>query len=479
MENKVNVGRTIIFIALKFAICFCLLVVFTSVSTVNLQKYETSLTSLREEPEATRSRSTLSVASEDENLGISPAFQQSESLLQKPKHNPTEYSWKSGENQEFTHGILKNRMLSARRNHDCLLIENEATGNLNLWLVGGRYAPNVETMDLVTGEQKYRTKKDEPMLEGSHYDVVLVKNWTTQRQEIWLPCGFQGHSVDGERSMEAMKVIELGYNGSITAIREGPRLDRPRGGCAALALDVNGPTEEKQVCVFGGSDGAHDAGVFLDTISCYDREKKIFTHPFGELPIGGDHHNIVHVPPGQCDSTLPEMLLYLNFRGKPYAAESKEVYARNITRDVNGKVIPEGKWFLFLNDSKAQPWDAGGLVFGRSGRFLYNFGGTHHLPRPKHKSKGKGVATDKVRALDLCGPRWIFNIATLDSVRFAIKSCANNEFAYTCGGDIGNAHGAIWDRQRSDRKVGDRKNGRECEVHRLDDLEREAFMRVS
>ena len=443
------------------------LLFFIIMANLHLPYLQTSLLTVTHVSASRQNRSMLSLSSHPGSLELS------ETLLEKPKYSPTVYSWKGANDQALSHGILSRRMLSARRNHDCLVKRNPLTGHLNLWLIGGRYAQNIETIDLVTGEQKYRTEQDEPMLDASHYNLVLVKNLKTNQEEIWIPCGFEGHGVDKERSLKNMRIIELGFNDSVTSIRKGPAQDRPRGGCAALAFDVEGPSKPVQICLFGGSDGSHDRGVFLNTISCYDRERKVFTHPFGELPIAGDHHNIIHVPPGRCNNTLPEMLLYLNFRGKPYAAESKEIYAKNISRDADGRVLPKGEWFLFLNDSKAQPWDAGGLVFGPSGRYLYNFGGTHHILVGRHKRR-KGLATNKVRALDLCTPKWIFNVATLDSKRFALTSCKTEDFAFTCGGDMSCAYGALENPQRTDTEYGDKHNGRECEVHRLDDLEREA-----
>ena len=443
------------------------LLFFIIMANLHLPYLKTSLLTVTHVSASRQNRSMLSLTTQP------ASFELSEDLLEQPKYFPTVYSWKGANDQVLSHGILSRRMLSARRNHDCLVKRNPLTGHLNLWLIGGRYAQNIETIDLVTGEQKYRTERDEPLLNANHYNIVPVKNHKTNKEEIWMPCGFEGHGVDKERSLKNMRIIELGFNDSVTSIRKGPAPDRPRGACAAIAFDVEGPSKPVQICLFGGSDGTHDNGVFLKTISCYDRERQVFTHPFGELPIAGDHHNIIHVPPGRCDNKLPEMLLYFNFRNKPYAAESKEIYAKNISRDADGRVLPEGDWFLLLNDSKAQPSSAGGLVFGRSGRYLYNFGGTHHIVVGKRKTQ-KALATNKVRAFDLCTTKWIYNVAKLDTKRFALTSCGTKNFAFTCGGDVSRGYGVLKDPLRTDTELGDKHNGRECEVHRLDDLETEA-----
>ena len=457
------------------ALSISVLFVFVSVANLNRPNLEATLAFVQKGGEKSSSRSTLSM---DSSVDVQ-VVQQSEWLLKKPKYAPTEYKWKAEEGkgednaERLSHGILALPMLSARRNHDCLVKKNEVTGHLNLWLVGGRYAQNVETVDLVTGEQQYRSKRDEPLLNSNHFNVVHVKSLTTKFSELWIPCGFEGDEVNQEWSMKNMKIIELGYNDSVVSVREGPKLDRPRGACAAIAFDVNGPNHPEQVCVFGGSDGKHDKGVFLKTISCYDREKEEFTHPFGELPSAGDHHNLIHVPAGSCEESLPEMLLYLNFRAKAYGDESTEIYAQNITRDAEGKVKTTGEWFLFANDKKAKPRDASGFILGPSGRYLFNFGGTHYMTVGPRKRR-KGRATNEIRSLDLCTRKWINKVGTLDSKRFALMTCSSKEFSYTCGGDMTRQYGAMKDPERTDRKNGDMHNGRECEVHRLADLEKEA-----
>lgn len=459
------------------ALSMSLFFVFISVANLQRPSAEATLAFVQNHYDARASRNTLSLNTGGADGGV----EQSEWLLKKPKYAATEYKWKAAATQgedtekeeELSHGILAKPMLSARRNHDCMVKKNEVTGHMNLWLVGGRYAQNVETVDLVTGEQQYRSKQEEDLLNSNHFNIVHVKSLKNKFSEIWIPCGFEGAEVNQEWSMKNMKVIELGYNDTVVSIKEGPQLDRPRGACAAIAFDVDGPQNPKHICVFGGSDGKHDKGVFLRTISCYDRQKEVFTHPFGELPAAGDHHNLIHVPPGSCDNSLPEMLLYLNFRAKAYADESTEIHALNLTRDATGKLIPGGEWYLFANDKKAKPRDASGFILGPSGRYLFNFGGTHYMTVGPRKRR-KGRATNEIRSLDLCTRKWINKVGTLDSKRFALMTCSSKEFSYTCGGDMTRQYGAMKDSERTDRKHGDMHNGRECEVHRLADLEKEA-----
>lgn len=372
-----------------------------------------------------------------------------------------------------SHGILTSPMLSPRRNHDCLVRINEADGHPYLWLIGGRFAQNVETIDLVTGAQSFRTNTTEPLLNTNHFNVVTVRSVVDGNTEIWIPCGFEGNQVNKETSMTHMKVIEIGRNNTVVSLRRGPELDRPRGACGAVAMNLDGPGKPEHICVFGGSDGKHDKGIFLDTISCYDRVKKTYIHPFGVLPSPADHENIIHVPPRSCGKESSEMFLFLNFRSQAYGDEKSEIYALNVSRDKDGKVIPGSDWYLYSNDISSRPRDASGFILGPEGRFLFNFGGVRYTRVGPRKRK-KGRATDEIRAFDLCKKRWIPNVATLDSRRFALLTCSSNEFTYTCGGDMVYAPGAMHDPERTDFHHEDMHNGRECELHRLAHLEKEA-----
>ena len=86
---------------------------------------------------------------------------------------------------------------------------------------------------------------------------------------------------------------------------------------------------QEEVCVFGGSVGAHDEGLFTGAVSCYDRAARTWHRPLPQLPVPADHLSVVRVPAGvNCggvDGEEPERLLVLNFRKEPYGLASTEV----------------------------------------------------------------------------------------------------------------------------------------------------------
>lgn len=273
-------------------------------------------------------------------------------------------------------------------------------------------------------------------------------------------------------------------------------MDRPRGACGAVRLNLDGPGEPDQICVFGGSEGTHDRGTFLNTTWCYDRKRDVFSAPFGELPFPGDHLNAVHVPAGECGQ---ERILILNFRTAHYGPPRAEVLALDLRRDRTGALdfgAAGPEWYLFSNDTSCgascAARDAAGMVLSPDGRFLLNFGGVHYpdvayeVQMNDHYSTrytAKGLYTtaqhfyhaeifDEARALDLCSGRWVGGLGRLKHKRYAIQSCSDGRQVFSCGGEMlfGRLNPTLTDRYG---------NGRDCEVHDANHLQRIARERAT
>lgn len=314
-------------------------------------------------------------------------------------------------------------LLQPRRNHGCAFLGD------TLVLVGGRHAPSVELWDTATGEQRM-VVANASGLNRNHFDLVAVDKLEGSGTELWVACGFIGHATNGETSAAAALVIDTdGW-----AVRPGPEMDVPRGACGALGLRLDGEQRPAHVCVFGGSVGSHDVGVFTNNVSCYDRSKQSWHRPLPDLPLPADHLNVIRVPAGvDCGKGAlpsPERLLLLNFRRAPYGPGTPEVLALDLARGEGGALAPSGTWYLFTNDSASRPRDAGGLALSPNGRFLFNFGGVA-------RSAGRVVQDSlaEVRALDSCSRRWLPDVSSMRTDRFAMVTCASpSGAAVTCGG---------------------------------------------
>jgi hypothetical protein len=327
--------------------------------------------------------------------------------------------------------LLAKPLQQPRRNHGCAFLGD------TMVLIAGRYAPSVELWDTVTGEQTM-VAANHSMLDVNHFQLTVVDD-----SEIWIPCGFEGSDLDRERHMEDTIIIDAGDG---FTIKRGPRLDKPRGGCGALALDVDGPAAPQHVCVFGGSVGSHDKGVFTDTVSCYDRTRQRWHRPLPQLPIPADHLNAVHLPAGvACDGggggkpiMQPERVVYLNFRNKSYTTARPEVFALDIVREASGAIDVDGTgakgWYL-AGMSAPEPEltrDAAGIAVSPSGRFIFTFGGIHYP-----KVRENYVVFADIIAIDTCTGRSVVLPEHVDmrTPRFAVVSCDSpGGSVITCGG---------------------------------------------
>ncbi len=397
-------------------------------------------------------------------------------------------------------------MLQARRNHGCAFL------NHTMVLAGGRHAPSIEVWDINTGRQEL-VVADQPLLDINHFQLLVVDKVVgidayndpkgrrpgedtagSSPKEIWIPCGFVGSDVNSETNSNHTVIIDPDQGFSV---RLGPRIDQPRGACGALALDLDGPGAPQHICMFGGSIGAHDGGKFTKTVSCYDRVRQQWHRPLPHLPMPADHLNVVHIPAGvrcgdgESGPPSPERLMYFNFRDGTYATQRPEIFALDIKRDGQGRIVFDdddtnnndvvgGGWYLLgSSDQPSQAtspefaWkstrDAAGVEVSPSGRFVFTFGGVHY-PRTDdadERSPKKLYNYAEVRAIDVCTGTLIDmpDSTRMQAERFAVVTCRNANYkAVTCGGTNTASHYT---------------NLGSCDVHDLYDLEKMAFAAAS
>jgi hypothetical protein len=353
------------------------------------------------------------------------------------------------------HWLIEKPLLESRRNHDCIVIEK---GGQTLINILGRWARSVETLDLITGATSMANTSSEldpagyPLNNLNHVYAVPVSSQLEGAEghvdEIWLPCGFHGDEVNSEISSHYARIIDL----STLRVRLGPRLLRAGGACSAQPIRLEGPGTPAHVCSFGGTEGSHDKGKFLDTVACYDRRANVWNEPFGKLPIGLDHSNAAIIPAGTCSPKDDTRVLLLNFRTRAYGGHHPEVLAHDMPKRGLGAVNMSGSagWYVFANHSDGTSAslarDASGLVVAEGGRWLINYGGVHYVYPPGQEYNqtlemgGKrGAPFSDVRIFDVCGSRkWHLapKQSHLGLRTFAMQTCASKELgvAFTCGG---------------------------------------------
>jgi hypothetical protein len=360
--------------------------------------------------------------------------------------------------------VLPDALLHPTRNHDSVILEYH--GKHLMVTAFGRFNENIEVMDLHTGEQWYRavgngTDPDGlPLNQLNHVQAVVVdridKN-TGQlmeegKKEIWLPCGFVGHEIDFETTVNYTRILDL----DTLEVRVGPKL--PTGGsgaCVATALTII-QGEPPMICVFGGTVGSHDSGIFQPYTICYDRLREKWWFPMGTLPYGIDHASIAVVPPSTCQNEDPGRIILLNYRDQPYGVPVSKMLAFDLPRDgwtIEQLSSPDfdmnqpGKWYVHSDiahrgrfDKTNCPRDASGVVVANGGRNLINFGGVFHIyPGGKYNIKKlwrkKKHVFSNIRSYDVCEKKWE-TIGDLGIPTFALTTTASEELqiAVTCGG---------------------------------------------
>lgn len=356
-------------------------------------------------------------------------------------------------------------LLTARRNQDCVVHDHRIYHFL------GRWANDVEFFDMISGEQAVLTetpRTEERLLHSNHVVVVPVSSLEGNSTEFWVPCGFHGDVVNDEISEDTVIIAEVLSKESLQILtRKGPRLDLPRGACSALALKIKNAAED--VCVFGGSSGKHDNGIFRSNISCWDRVGGHWHYPFPNFPVGFDHGSIIHIPPSTCSEgvQLAGKIIITDFRTESYGEGSTKFWALDLETESSGNVKAIGNWYI-LGQRSPDPCgfagvNAGGFALSGDGRFLYTFGGrtkVHCIEKDSGCSERmRAVISNEVSAFSLCHLKHIRYIDFLSIGRFALKSCSGDGVYVTCGG---HEQGAA------------RKNSRTCDFFAISSLDKKA-----
>mmetsp|Transcript_133996 Transcript_133996/g.299502 ORF Transcript_133996/g.299502 Transcript_133996/m.299502 type:complete len:510 (+) Transcript_133996:57-1586(+) len=363
------------------------------------------------------------------------------------------------EPSDDTHWSLQDDLIDPRRNHDCLVVDQHMLVNIL-----GRWARSVEVTNLLSGDttavrvpEGIVDPSGFPLGDLNHVNAVLVDSLSGGAKEIWLPCGFHGDVVNIEWSSTYVRIIDTGT----WQMRLGPRLLRSGGACAAMAVHLTGPERPAHICTFGGTDGKHDTGTFLRTVACYDRESHIWNQPFGTLPLGADHANVVMTPPSVCNAGDPARVFFMNFRTRPYGGSRPEIYAFDMPSGNlgTGNISDSAGWYLYANSSRFygnsrrqleedHGRDAAGIVMADGGRRILNLGGVWYdyppgkelIPRFRRPQP-----FSMIRSFDVCTRQWT-NVGDLGVQLFALQSCASESLGVTitCGG----TGPVVWERKR-------------------------------
>ena len=334
-----------------------------------------------------------------------------------------------------TAGVVSrsSKMISPRRNHGCVMFHDEKNEATKAILVAGRWSPNIEQIDLQS--QKHRLVVDHhDLLEVNHISVELVNSLDdSTKQEIWIMCGFSGHVVNNETTIEHVVIIDA----NDWTIKQGPKLDLPRGACTSFQFDGPkhgpfhyGPTsflprhgdpnltqQGRLLCVLGGFVGQHDKGDSVENFSCWDRiDQKWIAFP--PLPIPLDHHNSVLVRPGICESQSRQSILVMNGRTGPYGESEPQMFE------------------LSLGDQQWNKWDipspfaisAGIVVLSSTGK-LISIGGVNY-------QDVNPIKDTKIRIFDICNYRYCEASSHMIVVKWALWPCfsSTDNTLILCGG---------------------------------------------
>ena len=203
-------------------------------------------------------------------------------------------------------------MLSPRRNHACAILPANETSPAKAILIGGRWSPTLETINLETFE--HQLIGEDPLLESNHNTVEMVAGYEDPSDiELWVLCGFKGNDINKETNNEHAVVIST----KTGKISQGPLLPRPLGACSSVQIGApiqgyewtpqtwtaefraqqvaeNNWLEGRFLCIVGGFEGTHDLGRSLAAVNCWDRVEKLWVE-LPSLPRVSDHHNTVSV----------------------------------------------------------------------------------------------------------------------------------------------------------------------------------------
>jgi hypothetical protein len=276
------------------------------------------------------------------------------------------------------HAIYKGPVLSRRRNHHVLL---DVAKQRHL-SVGRRYAGDVESYDLQTGN---RRRYPSEYLNIHHVgaaivDAIEVNGSRSGRQEMWILCGAEGEMIDTETPAQYTRIVDL----RTMVTRLGPQVDQARSGCLVEVINytnVNG-VELELLCSIGGNTGSHRHGILVSNVSCFDRALLRWIKLPNTLEKL-DHHNIGIIDYTSCPvPTQRPLKTLVEFNGRPlsYSQPTCTVYELPLLEERlrSGLINIEGwQWQRsFSYDGRQGRAGGGGVVVSK--RYLVSAGGIRH-----------------------------------------------------------------------------------------------------
>ena len=376
-----------------------------------------------------------------------------------------------------------------RRNHDGVFIRN---GSDPFYLIlGGRNGQNIEVYKI-----KDRTSRlyatNHSLLHINHFNIIPIKPMSLNSEvDFFIPCGFFGHDVDKETEITHARVISWRPSRSGQedefSIRLGPRINPAVGGCASLSIASTENTFPDIACMFGGSSGSHDNGIFWNSSRCFDVNKlRWFKLP--DIPVTHDHGNAGIIKRGICKKEDPEKIVVMGFRTYSYGESPGAVYALDVYRDDKGTSTGFGKSWYSLNSNDNSSYvlkkhrSAAGVIFAAQGRYIFLFGGIVHSNVTRQETE---ELMHQINAFDTCRGIWmakpigrfstgrfaiqtqstqdIFPFQNNQSSKYKISGDDNEHYAINCGG------ATIVTKHRNNPLIYDPKsyNVRDCEIHSI------------
>ena len=339
--------------------------------------------------------------------------------------------------------------------------------NDSVILIAGRFQPTIEEINFISGERSIMTHYwlDVNHLVAVKVDPIDRNDEDIYKWKIWIPCGFTGHTVNGERSKETILIIQKHRETGEISVKKGPPMPQPRGACNARLLHLKGKGHPGYVCVFAGSDGSHKRGRYSANIDCYDRVQKVWIG-LTPTPKKLDHHSMADIPRVKCPdgSTIGPSLFIFNGRTKSYGNVIPEVYSLDlpneddsITADELLRLHQQANWGLFTLDPV--PRDAAASVVSHDGRYIILLGGIHHHTKDGYEQNFMRA----IRVLDLCQKKWYTSRRRLYIPRFAVQACIHPRFPLICGGTyLPNRHAA--NESEPEEKINAKENLASCEL---------------
>ena len=341
------------------------------------------------------------------------------------------------------HGWIDGNLLNGRRSGVCFVTNQ--SGQQELISICGRHAPNAESWNLETGEQKILTArgaKTRNLLNKHHTHGVLVapiSGNSRRPSEFWIVCGLG----PDEKALEKITIISL----ADWSVHEGPSLDVARGSCSSFTLDkplawmqpltpanvaprnlipLDRTTriEDRLVCVIGGTEHHEKISQLTDSCSCYDR----LSHQWLKLPSFREpqhHHTSVLVPSGVCNPTDPPRLLLWNGR-------SGDGFGPTTNKLLELRLHNEEPADWIYRDGAPTLVSAAAQALTRDGRYAVLFGGNGY-------TKDYDVyMTSATVVYDICRHRACrATLSPLRFVKWGIAGCttADDKELLICGGD--------------------------------------------